>query len=113
MRLLLKCATIAAAVAARPTNAEETPKPQVPGWNTDTMPIAIHAANMSGAYTQDALEQLAKYDMVTFEKWYTQCGSQSPIQAGPECDVEGKTYEAFNTIAALNPNTLLMLYVRA
>ena len=85
----------------------------LPGWNTATMPVAIHAANETGAFTAEALEQLAKYDMITFEKWYTPCGSAHPTQAGPECDVEGKFFEAFNTIAGINSDAVIMMYLNS
>jgi hypothetical protein len=35
---------------------------------TDKIPIALHAANETGMYSDAAIAQLAKYDMVTIEK---------------------------------------------
>ena len=37
-------------------------------WPTEKIPIALHAANETGMYSEDAVTQLAKYDMVTIEK---------------------------------------------
>ena len=47
--------------------------------------------------------RLAKYQMVTIEKWYTPCGSKGPTQSGPSCAVEAKMETLFKKTRALNP----------
>ena len=58
----------------------------------------------SGVYNDDAVELLAKYQMVTIEKWYTPCASQGPKQGDPSCAVESKIEHVLGRIKALNPN---------
>ncbi len=62
---------------------------------------------------KEAIEQLAKYGMVTIEKWYTKCGAAHPQQAGPTCDVEGRMYETFNAIAKINPRVVNIIYLNS
>jgi hypothetical protein len=56
---------------------------------------------------------LAKYQLVTIEKWYTACGGQHPIQAGPECDVEKSMYLTFNELRKLNPKITNIMYLNS
>lgn len=98
----LLCASVQA-LPAKPT----------PHWSWDTLPIAFHGANRSGLYTPDAEAQLARYSMVTLEKWYTPCGAQGPTQAGPECDVEDKMFGTFRRIKALKPNITTIMYLNS
>ena len=53
-----------------------------------------------GLYNAATVATLAKYQMVTIEKWYTACGGEHPKQAGPECDVEASMYQTFGEIKA-------------
>lgn len=111
MKLLTKLSILSAVtISAFPPGPA---RPSVPEWNTKTIPIAIHAANYTGKYTDEAVAQLARYGMVTIEKWYTPCGSQRPAQAGPECDVEGKMYETFRAIRKINPSTINIIYLNS
>lgn len=64
-------------------------------------------------YSEAAIAQLAKYDMVTIEKWYTLCGAKHPEQGTPECAVEEKFYETFNAIAKLNPLVTNIIYLNS
>ena len=48
-----------------------------------TMPTAFHGANMSGDYRPDQIAQLAKYDMVTIEKWQGACAAQHARRTRP------------------------------
>ena len=75
-----------------------------PYFSWDTIPIAFHGANRSGLYNESTVHTLAKYQLVTIEKWYTECGSKHPIQSGPSCDVEKAMYATFNQVKAINPN---------
>eukprot|EP00440_Ansanella_granifera_P071845 gb/GFBE01077965.1/.p1 GENE.gb/GFBE01077965.1/~~gb/GFBE01077965.1/.p1 ORF type:complete len:153 (+),score=27.57 gb/GFBE01077965.1/:1-459(+) len=84
-----------------------------PHFSWDTLPIAYHGANEQRLFTETEVEQLAKYQMVTLEKWYTPCGSKSPAQSGPECNVESKMYETFHAIKRQSPRTTTLLYLNS
>jgi hypothetical protein len=51
-------------------------------------------------------QRLAKYQMLTLEKWYTPCASQGPTQSGPECDVEKKMLDLYARTKAINPQQI-------
>lgn len=87
------------------------PRRPKPYFSWETIPLAFHGANRSGVYNADTLEVLSKYQMVTIEKWYTECGSQHPIQSGAWCDVEAAMYNTFNTLKSMNPNMTLIMYL--
>ena len=91
MALLALLALANAQPPQPPTLIPALPKPY---WPTETLPIALHAANETGMYTDVAVAQLAKYAMVTIEKWYTVCGAKHPVQGTPACDVEAAFYSA-------------------
>ena len=41
----------------------------LPQFSWDTLPVAFHSANSTGSYTAGQIEQLARYQMVTVEKF--------------------------------------------
>ena len=41
----------------------------LPKFSWDTVPVFFHSSNQTGDYTSDALNVIAKYQMVTVEKW--------------------------------------------
>ena len=84
-----------------------------PNWNWDTIPVAFHGANRSGMYNEETIDTLAKFNMVTIEKWYTPCGSKGPQQAGPECDVEAKMFDTFAKLKQLKPNITTIMYLNS
>jgi hypothetical protein len=50
--------------------ASVRPEPQVrPVWDPATLPVAFHSSNSTGRWSAAQLQQLAKYAMVTVEKW--------------------------------------------
>ena len=63
--------------------------------------------------TDAAVQELAKYSMVTIEKWYGECGSKHPIQSGSWCNVEQPMYTTFNAIKAANPNVTTIMYLNS
>ena len=101
--LLQFCGAAQMAAAQPPQPPTLTPQLPTPFLSTAHLPIALHAANETGMYSQAAVEQMAKYDMVTIEKWYTLCGAKHPTQGTPACNVEAKFYETFNAIHKINP----------
>jgi len=107
---------LVAALLSAPPPIEPSPKPVSnpaharPYFSWDTVPLAFHGANRTGLYNAATVATLAKYQMVTIEKWYTACGGEHPKQAGPECDVEASMYQTFGEIKAINPNTTIIMY---
>ena len=85
-----------------------------PYFSWDYIPLAFHGANKTGMYNQETVEVLGKhYQMVTIEKWYTECGSAHPIQKGPWCNVEKAMYTTFNQLKAINPNITNIMYLNS
>ena len=41
----------------------------LPQFSWDTLPVFFHSSNTSGPYSADAIRVIAKYPMVTIEKW--------------------------------------------
>ena len=103
LRLLASAAIARALVPAFPS----------PYFSWDTIPLAFHGANRARMYNDAEVAQLARYSMVTLEKWYTPCGAQGPDQAGPECDVEAKMFETFRAIKAANANVTTLFYLNS
>jgi hypothetical protein len=102
----------AAVTAARAQKLAPTviPAHAKPYFSWDVIPTAFHGANKSGIYTDEAVAQLAKHQMVTIEKWYTQCASQSPTQGPPSCYVEHKIEHVLGRIKKLQPKLTGILY---
>jgi hypothetical protein len=57
--------------------------------------------------------QLAMHQMVTIEKWYTECASQSPTQGAPACHVEEKIEHVLGRIKQLQPKLTGVLYLNS
>lgn len=89
------------------------PRKPAPNWSWDTIPIAYHGANRSGMFTDDAIQQMSKYNMVTIEKWYTACASKGPTQSGPECDVEDRMFDTFKKIKSIRPDITTIMYLNS
>ena len=41
----------------------------LPQLSWDTLPVFFHSSNSTGQYNDDALKTIARYSMVTIEKW--------------------------------------------
>jgi hypothetical protein len=84
-----------------------------PYFSWDTIPTAFHGANRSGLYTDEAVRQLSKHQMVTIEKWYTPCASQGPAQGPASCFVEHKIEHVLGRIKVLQPKLTGILYLNS
>jgi len=111
---------VAMAAPVATSSMDPPPKPvpdparPKPYFSWDHIPLAFHGANRSGMYTQETVQVLGKhYQMVTIEKWYTECGSKHPIQSGPWCDVEAAMYTTFNALKTINPNITNIMYLNS
>lgn len=87
-----------------------TPQAPKPFFSWDVIPTAFHGGNKSGVYTDEAVALLSKHQMVTIEKWYTPCASQSPTQGPPSCYVEHKIEHVLGRIKKLQPKLTGILY---
>lgn len=86
------------------------PKAPSPYWSWDRIPTSYHGAVKDRVFNDDEVARLAKYQMVTIEKWYTPCASAGPTQSGPDCAVEKKIEHLISRIRSLNPNITANLY---
>eukprot|EP01063_Lacrimia_lanifica_P014015 TRINITY_DN2063_c0_g1_i2.p1 TRINITY_DN2063_c0_g1~~TRINITY_DN2063_c0_g1_i2.p1 ORF type:complete len:374 (+),score=174.76 TRINITY_DN2063_c0_g1_i2:60-1181(+) len=86
-----------------------------PYFSWERLPMAFHGANQTGEYSAEAVALMAKYQMVTIEKWYTACAAMRPdrSQGGPACAVEAKVEKVLGEVGALNPNTTRVLYLNS
>ena len=44
-------------------------KAALPQFSWDTLPVFFHSSNSTGQYNDDAMKIIARYSMVTIEKW--------------------------------------------
>jgi hypothetical protein len=79
-----------------------------PRFSWDTLPVFIQVGNNSGPFNDAAIEILAKFDMVTLDKWQGPCG-QRP-SATPACDEEDTMLAEARRIKRVNPNVSTLLY---
>lgn len=102
------------ATAQQPSPVPDPNRP-LPFWSWDTIPLAYHGANTTGLFSEAAVDQLAKYRMVTIEKWYTPCAQPGPggSQGNASCDVEASMFDTFRALRTLNPNITNILYLNS
>ena len=81
-----------------------------PYFSWDRIPSSFHGANKRRKFSDKEVERLAKFQMLTIEKWYTGCASKGPVQSGPDCAVELKTEHLYSRTRAINPNQTTILY---
>jgi len=72
-------------------------------WSWDRIPTSFQGAKKERAFNDAEVRRLAKYQMLTLEKWYTPCASQGPTQGGPSCDVENRTLQLYALTKAISP----------
>ena len=96
--------TAGLAAAAPP----HVPKP--PKFSWDTLPAFIHGSNQSGPINAEAIQLMAKFPMVTVEKFQGPCAnSHSPLPT-PACNQEKLIIDALKQVKAINPNTSTIFY---
>ena len=87
-------------------------------FSWETVPVFFHADNFTGDFNDNALQQLAKYPIVTIEKWM---GSLASCKAGgwsPCCGdggvcLEDRAVANFKRLKALNANVSTVLYLNS
>ena len=66
-----------------------------------TLPHYITQRTQDRTFNDKEVARLARYQMVTIEKWYTSCGSAGPPhQSGPSCAAEHKAEKLHGRIRA-------------
>ena len=95
-----------AAAAAVSTSSAAAASPcstcRGPAFSWDTVPKFIHTSNSTGPVNQDALALMAKFAMVTVEKFQGACGNEKT--SSPACDQEAQIIAPLRQVKALNPN---------
>ena len=77
----------------------------LPQFSWDTLPVFFHSSNTSGPYSADAIRVIAKYSMVTIEKWqglYVQ-----------NVDDEDEMVLAMKAIKQANPKVTTYFYMNS
>ena len=78
---------------------------KLPMFSWDTLPVYFHSSNASGPYTEESLKTIAKFQMVTIEKW------QSYLVPG--VDDEDAMMHFMKKVKDINPNTATYFYMGA
>ena len=87
------------AISACPTWAA------LPQFSWNTLPVFFHSSNNSGQYNEEALQTIAKFQMVTIEKWMG-----SDVQ---NVDDEDEMVMAMKAIKKVNPNVSTYFYMNS
>ena len=93
---------------AQGVHMQGAPAPRQPSFSWETLPVFIHVGNNSGPFNDAAIDVLAKFAMVTLDKWQGPCGQQPG--ATPACDEEGAMLAEARRIKRANPNVSTVLY---
>jgi hypothetical protein len=86
------------------------PQKPVLHWSWDRIPTSFQGSKKEREFNDAEVQRLAKYQMLTLEKWYTPCASQGPTQSGPTCNVENKTLHLYSLTKAINPRQITIFY---
>eukprot|EP00730_Choanoeca_flexa_P011688 TRINITY_DN27588_c0_g1_i1.p1 TRINITY_DN27588_c0_g1~~TRINITY_DN27588_c0_g1_i1.p1 ORF type:complete len:352 (+),score=63.87 TRINITY_DN27588_c0_g1_i1:51-1106(+) len=78
-----------------------------PRFSWDTLPVFYHAANTSGPFSDEAIQLLAKYPMVTIEKFQGTCWQD---KGTPDCHQEEIIINELKRIKAINSNVSTIAY---
>ena len=76
--------------------------PKPPKFSWDTMPVFIHGSNQSGPINAEAIHLMAKFPLVTVEKFQGPCGWRP--NASPRCDQEAQIIGVLKNVKGINPN---------
>ena len=84
-------------------------------FNWSTVQPFFHADNVTGQYSNEAIHSIARFPIVTFEKWHGACSSadrQCPSidrDVYPCCE-EDRILTDLQRVKAINPNTTTVIY---
>ena len=85
--------------------------PKGPRFSWDTLPVFFHGSNASGPVNSAGLQMMARFPLVTVEKFQGPCGWGPG--ASPTCDQEGQIIDVLRRVKDLNPNTSTVFYYNA
>lgn len=85
--------------------ASHCSKGALPNFSWDTLPVFFHSSNSSGPYSSEALKVIAKYPMVTIEKWMGYDVKTS--------DDEDEMVLAMKAVKEVNPNVATYFYMNS
>ena len=80
-------------------------KAALPQFSWDTLPVFFHSSNSTGQYNDDALKVIAKFQMVTIEKWM---GWEVK-----DIDDEDEMVLAMMAVKKLNPKVATYFYMNS
>ena len=78
---------------------------KLPMFSWDTLPVFFHSANESGLYSEESLRVIAKFQMVTIDKW------QSFLDPGANDDDD--MIRTMKMVKEMNPNIATYFYMSA
>jgi hypothetical protein len=79
-----------------------------PAFSWDTVPKFIHTSNATGPVNAGALALMARFPMVTVEKFQGACGNEKT--SSPACDQEARIIEVLKGVKQINPNVSAIFY---
>eukprot|EP00038_Savillea_parva_P010202 m.188582 g.188582 ORF g.188582 m.188582 type:complete len:501 (+) comp17487_c0_seq1:41-1543(+) len=82
--------------------------PRAPRFSWDTIPIFIHSSNSSGSVNDDAIALMAKFPLVTIEKFQGTCANSPGV--GPQCHQEDAIIDVLKRVRQVNPNATTIFY---
>ena len=110
MPLLLAAAALAAAMLA-------VPPPSSVRFSWDTVQPFFHADNVTGPYSDEAIRSMAKFPIVTLEKWHGACVGSATADHCPDisrdsypCCEEERIVSDLQRVKAINPNASTVIY---
>ena len=127
-------AVLAAVAAAARVNAAPPPRSVQPRWDPATLPVAFHSSNSTGNWDAEQIKQLARFAMVTVEKWqnieryvppdtlaapsYADAGGLYNCQSGADlsrcgCCAEDDIVSALRKVKAVNPAVVTVAYLHS
>eukprot|EP00040_Diaphanoeca_grandis_P032714 m.198979 g.198979 ORF g.198979 m.198979 type:complete len:408 (+) comp32715_c0_seq5:211-1434(+) len=117
MALLLVSAARMVNAASASVVGVDIPAPDVSfGWGTVGEMVFFHADNITGPYSDAAVDTIAKFPLVTIEKWHGACGGSTnqdcpakKIETYPCCE-EDRIVDDLQRIKLKNPNTTTIIY---
>lgn len=84
--------------------------PRGPLFSWDRLPTFFHGSNASGPVNADALALMARFPLVTVEKFQGPCGWRP--DASPSCDQEAQIIDVLKGVKAINPNVSTIFCTR-
>ena len=78
---------------------------KLPEFSWDALPVFFHSSNTSGLYSQQALQIIAKFQMVTIEKWQS-----FDVK---DIDDEDDMVAVMKAVKKVNPNVATYFYMNS